>query len=1570
MYAGFLADVVQLPRLLPRNRLSSVFETVGKATAGTTMACLLGAILSVAPAAGQSNPANAPPVITVPGDKTYEQGEEISAFGITVTDADADTLTVTLSGLPSGLSYTSDQVQGSVAADAAAQDYTVTISADDGVNAAVTETFTITVTEPAPANAPPVITNPGDKTYEQGEAITAFGISVTDADQDSVTLAVTGLPSGLSYTSDQVQGTVATDAAAQDYTVTISADDGVNAAVTETFTVTVTEPAPANAPPVITAPADKTYEQGEEIAAFGITVTDADQDSVTLAVTGLPSGLSYTSDQVQGTVATDAAAQDYTVTISADDGVNAAVTETFTVTVTEPAPANAPPVITAPADKTYEQGEEIAAFGITVTDADQDSVTLAVTGLPSGLSYTSDQVQGTVAADAAAQDYTVTISADDGVNAAVTETFTVTVTEPAPANAPPAITDPGDKTYEQGEEISAFGITVTDADADTVTVTLSGLPSGLSYTSDQVQGSVAADAAAQDYTVTISADDGVNAAVTETFTVTVTEPAPANAPPAITDPGDKTYEQGEEISAFGITVTDADADTVTVTLSGLPSGLSYTSDQVQGSVAADAAAQDYTVTISADDGVNAAVTETFTVTVTEPAPANAPPVITAPGDKTYEQGEEISAFGITVTDADADTLTVTLSGLPSGLSYTSDQVQGSVAADAAAQDYTVTISADDGVNAAVTETFTITVTEPAPANAPPVITAPGDKTYEQGEEITAFGITVTDADADTVTVTLSGLPSGLSYTSDQVQGSVAADAAAQDYTVTISADDGVNAAVTETFTVTVTEPAPANAPPAITDPGDKTYEQGEEIAAFGITVTDADADTVTVTLSGLPSGLSYTSDQVQGTVAADTAAQDYTVTISADDGVNAAVAETFTLTVTEPAPANAPPVITVPGDKTYEQGEEIAAFGITVTDADQDSVTLAVTGLPPGLSYTSDQVQGTVATDAAAQDYTVTISADDGVNTAVTATFTVTVAEPVLAISTLAITLPANKIYLQGETIPGFGVTATTADGDPVTVTVTGLPTGLSYTGGQVQGTVAADAAAQDYTVTITADDGVNAAMTATFTITVIAEPVALPSKQGSPTVAISGPAAAQTGSFQVSINFSEAVTGFEKSDVTVGNGTIIAWASSGPVATMYIKPAATGTVTVDVAANVAVDDDGNGNTAAPRFSVKADLDSPTVTISGPTTVQTGSFSVSIAFSKPVTGFEQGDVTVGNGRIWAWAYSASNALLYVAPTGSGTVTVDVAANVAVDGNNKGNRAATQFSVEAQVDDPAVTIGGPSATQAGPFDVTITFSELMTGFEQADVTVGNGAVTAFSGSGKSYTATITPAAGGAVTVDVAAGVAVGTSRYRNKAATQFSVQADFDPPTVTVSGPSATQAGPFDVTITFSESVTGFEQADVTVGNGAVTAFSGSGASYTASITPTTASGTVTVDVAAGVAQDQVDHDNTAASPYSVRATLVSPTVIIRGPLGKQAGPIALTITFSESVTGFEQADVTVGNGVGEGVFRFGSELQGQDQDHAGVLGDGDGGRGGAGAAADADGDGNTAASRFSEWRGT
>ena len=56
---------------------------------------------------------------------------------------------------------------------------------------------------------------------------------------------------------------------------------------------------------------------------------------------------------------------------------------------------------------------------------------------------------------------------------------------------------------------------------------------------------------------------------------------------------------------------------------------------------------------------------------------------------------------------------------------------------------------------------------------------------------------------------------------------------------------------------------------------------------------------------------------------------------------------------------------------------------------------------------------------------------------------------------------------------------------------------------------------------------------------------------------------------------------------------------------------------------------------------------------------------------------------------------------------------------------------------------------------GPFSITVTFSESVTGFELDDLVVGNGSASDLQRSGASYTATVTPAASGTVTVDIVA-----------------------------------------------------------------------------------------------------------------------------------------------------------------------------------------------------------------------
>jgi hypothetical protein len=86
--------------------------------------------------------------------------------------------------------------------------------------------------------------------------------------------------------------------------------------------------------------------------------------------------------------------------------------------------------------------------------------------------------------------------------------------------------------------------------------------------------------------------------------------------------------------------------------------------------------------------------------------------------------------------------------------------------------------------------------------------------------------------------------------------------------------------------------------------------------------------------------------------------------------------------------------------------------------------------------------------------------------------------------------------------------------------------------------------------------------------------------------------------------------------------------------------------------------------------------------------------------------------------------------------------------------------------------------------------------------------------------------------------------------------------------ITSTATDPTNVSPIPMTATFSEDVTGFTLGDVTVSNGTAGNLAGSGSVYTFDVTPV-ADGLVTVDIAAGVAQDAAGNDNTAATQFSI-----------------------------------------------------------------------------------------------------
>lgn len=651
-----------------------------------------------------------------------------------------------------------------------------------------------------------------------------------------------------------------------------------------------------------------------------------------------------------------------------------------------------------------------------------------------------------------------------------------------------------------------------------------------------------------------------------------------------------------------------------------------------------------------------------------------------------------------------------------------------------------------------------------------------------------------------------------------------------------------------------------------------------------------------------------------GTVTVDIAAGAAT-----DSGNNATLeASQFTIVRDQMAPT---PVITGPvGTTTMDPFTVVIDFGETVTGFDTSDLTVV------GATVTSlvDDGNGAyTATVNASGDGTVTIDIAAGAANDLAGNSSAAAAQYSVVVDATAPTpvfvgpdmFTADDPFVVrvafGETVNLFEISDLIVSGGSV-ISLIDEGNGLY--------TVTVDASADGLvTIDINADAafdlGGNGNLAATqFSVTV---------DTMAPTPVISGPTGpTNSDPFMVTIDFGETVSDFVLADITVGGGTVTALNDDGNGQyTATIDASADGVVTVDVAANVAIDQAGNGNLAAAQFSLTVDTQSPTPVITGPSDpTASDPFSVTIDFGQAVVDFVAGDLTVGGGSVTGLANDGNGSFTATIDAGSdGIVTVDVAADVATDLAGNANLVATQFSVTVDTSAPTPVITGPvGPTNSDPFTVSIDFGEPVVDFVGSDVTVTGGTVTLLSDDGNGvFTATIDPAVDGSILIDIAAGVATDIAGNGNLVATQASVTFDTTSPMPVISGPvGVTALNPFSVSIDFGEPVAVFVLGDITVSGGTATALSDDGGGvFTATIT-VPSDGPVTVDVLADAATDFAGNSSLAATQYSVMVNTSAPMPVITGPLmGTSDDPFFVSIDFGETMNGFISDDVTVVGGV-------------------------------------------------------
>jgi hypothetical protein len=252
-------------------------------------------------------------------------------------------------------------------------------------------------------------------------------------------------------------------------------------------------------------------------------------------------------------------------------------------------------------------------------------------------------------------------------------------------------------------------------------------------------------------------------------------------------------------------------------------------------------------------------------------------------------------------------------------------------------------------------------------------------------------------------------------------------------------------------------------------------------------------------------------------------------------------------------------------------------------------------------------------------------------------------------------------------------------------------------------------------------------------------------------------------------------------------------------------------------------------------------------------------------------------------------------------------------------------AAVNITVDATAPTATLSTTATNPTNAA-FTATLTFNEAATGVTLADFAVGNGAAGSFAAvSGTVYTALITPAGQGAVTVDVAANAASDAAGNGNTVATQLSVTFDNVAPTTTITSKAFsadTGASSTDfITKTTAQTISGTlsavtvtgEIVQVSLDNGATWATASNNIGQnTWSLAGQTLSGNNTLQVRV---TDTAGNNGTAATQAYVLDTTAPTTTVASKQFSADTGTSAtdfITKTAAQTISGTLSAVTVAG----------------------------------------------------------
>ncbi len=318
-----------------------------------------------------------------------------------------------------------------------------------------------------------------------------------------------------------------------------------------------------------------------------------------------------------------------------------------------------------------------------------------------------------------------------------------------------------------------------------------------------------------------------------------------------------------------------------------------------------------------------------------------------------------------------------------------------------------------------------------------------------------------------------------------------------------------------------------NRAPVFAPIGDKSVDEGA-LLSFSVSATDADGDTLSYSARALPAGATFSGQTFSWTPGYDQAGT-YEVTFVVSDG-QVETAATISIQVAD-VPTGSDPVLQSIGDKGVDEGQ-LLSFSIHATDPDGDEITYAAAGLPSGASFVGNTFSWTPDYGQAGT-YPVTFTASDWQGSD-SEQITITVRH-VNRPPTLATV--GDRSVDEGSLLT-FSIQASDPDGDVVSLSAQGLPSGATFANPSFHWTPS-ESQVGTHQVTFVASDG-QLTDTETIAITVVAS-------EGDPDGPVVVNCSPRAGAIQVPVNsliklhVTDADPGVDAATVTIAvNGATV----------------------------------------------------------------------------------------------------------------------------------------------------------------------------------------------------------------------------------------------------------------------------------------------------------------------------------------------------------------------------------------------------------------------------------------------